>query len=65
MIGDNIRKIRIEKKISTIELATTSGLSRATIDKIEHSRLKDIKLSTLQKIANALDVDISALITKK
>lgn len=62
MIGDKIRKIRMEKNISISELAKMTGLSRSTIDIVEYSRLNDIRLSTLQKIATALDVDIKKLI---
>lgn len=65
MIGDNIRRIRSEKDISMSELAKITGLSRYTINNIEYSRLKDIRLSTLQKIAAALNVDIAELIQKK
>ena len=65
MIGDNIRKIRQEKQMSMEELAKATSLSRYTIDKIEHSRIKDFRLSTLQKIATALTVDIIEIIHKK
>lgn len=65
MLGDNVRKIRIEKNISILELEQLSGVSRATIDILEHSRLKDVRLSTLQKIATALNVDITELLQKK
>ena len=65
MLGGNIRRIRMEKEISILELEKMAGVSRATIDILEHSRLKDVRLSTLQKIATALDVDIAELLQKK
>lgn len=65
MIGDNVRKIRQEKHLSMERLSKITGLSRYTIDKIEHSRINDFRLSTLQKIANALEVDIIEIIHKK
>ena len=54
MIGDNIRKIRQEKHLSMERLSKITGLSRYTIDKIEHSRINDFRLSTLKKIENEL-----------
>ena len=63
-LGERVREIRLSKNISTTKLAKMSGVSRGTIDMLEHSRLNDVKLSTLQKVSAALDVDISNLIKK-
>ena len=57
--------LRQEKHLSMERLSKITGLSRYTIDKIEHSRINDFRLSTLQKIANALEVDIIEIIHKK
>jgi transcriptional regulator with XRE-family HTH domain len=59
-ISKNIRKIRIEKKLSLGDLARFTGLTKGYISKIENSD-KAPPLSTLDKIAKVLKVDIGVL----
>ncbi|UCF56785.1 MAG: helix-turn-helix domain-containing protein [Deltaproteobacteria bacterium] len=59
-IAKNIKKIRLEKNLSQEKLAKLSGLTKGYISKIEKSD-KAPPLSTLSKIANALNVDITIL----
>jgi transcriptional regulator with XRE-family HTH domain len=59
-ITKNIKKIRLEKNMSQEKLAELSGLTKGYISKIEKSD-KSPPLSTLSKIANALDTDIALL----
>lgn len=54
-IGNNIKSIRTEKKISQKKLAELSGLGIATIQRIEYGQLNP-KKETLHKIALALNV---------
>jgi transcriptional regulator with XRE-family HTH domain len=60
-IGSNIRKIRQERDLSQEALAAIAGLHRAYIGQIERGE-KNIGLQNLEKIANALEVDIRALV---
>lgn len=53
-----IQRLREEKKMSQEELANKSGVSRTTISLIETDKSTTVKLSTLQKLAVALDVPI-------
>ena len=62
-IGRNIQKIRIESNISQERLAEISGLTKGYISKIEKSD-KAPPLSTLSKIAHALNVDITILMAE-
>ena len=62
-IGKNIQKIRIESNISQERLAEISGLTKGYISKIEKSD-KAPPLSTLSKIAHALNVDITILMAE-
>ena len=55
-VGDRIKKIRIEKDISQIDLATKSGISKQTLYKYENNIVTNIPLSTITSIANALNV---------
>ena len=57
----NIKKIRQNKKMSLMRLAKLCGLKKGYVSKIENSD-KAPPFSTLSKIANALDTDISLLL---
>ena len=60
-IGLNIRTIREKRGLSQESLAAIAGLHRAYIGQIERGE-KNIGLQNLEKIANALNVDIRALV---
>jgi transcriptional regulator with XRE-family HTH domain len=59
-IAKNIKKIRLESNMTQERIAELSGLTKGYISKIEKSD-KAPPLSTLSKIASALDVDITIL----
>jgi len=59
-IAKNIKKIRLENNLSQEKLAELSGLTKGYISKIEKSDTAP-PLSTLSKIATALNVDITVL----
>jgi transcriptional regulator with XRE-family HTH domain len=60
----NIRTIRQSRKITLEQLAKLTGLTKGYISRIENSR-KAPPLSTLYKIAIALDTDLSVLFSEK
>jgi transcriptional regulator with XRE-family HTH domain len=60
-IGLNIRFVREGQGLSQEKLAAIAGLHRAYIGQIERGE-KNIGLQNLEKIANALKVDIRALV---
>ena len=62
-IGRNIKRIRQSKKISLEKLARLSGLTKGYLSKIEKSD-KAPPFSTLIKLANALDTDVSLLMAE-
>ena len=49
-----IREARVEMNMSQEELAEKSGVSRATISKLEQGELASTKVDTLVKLAKAL-----------
>lgn len=55
----NLKKIRLEKKLSVAKLVTISGVPRRTIEDIE--RKGDCRVSTAIKLANALQVTLDEL----
>ena len=60
--GNKVRELRKEKGISQEELADRAGLHRTYIGMIERAE-KNITLTNIEKIAKALDVSISELMS--
>lgn len=58
--GDRVREIRKEKGISQEQLSFKADLHRTYIGMIERAE-KNITLVNIEKIANALEVNISEL----
>lgn len=61
-IGENIRKLRQQKKISQDRLSKKADLALNTIVKIETGENLNPTLKTVQKIAKALNVSLDQLI---
>ena len=60
-----VREVAQEKGIGIGKLSRLSDISTTTIRKIWHDPAYDATLSTLQKIATALGVDVRDLITSE
>ncbi|WP_332856743.1 helix-turn-helix transcriptional regulator [Clostridium paraputrificum] len=56
---ERLKSIRIEKGITTYELADLTGIPQSTISKMENGKRK-IETDSLQLLAKALKVPISA-----
>lgn len=56
-LGEKIRKIRKMKGFSILDLKEKTGLSKSTISDLENGKSSPTA-ETLQKIADALEVDI-------
>ena len=63
-IGDRIRALREERKFSLRKVATVCDISASLLSQIETSKV-DPSLSTLRKIAKALDVPVFYLVLEK
>lgn len=61
-IGQKIKEARLSKGLTQEELGNMIGLQKSAIAKYENGRVVNIKRSTLQKLANALDLRGSDLI---
>lgn len=59
-IAKNVKKVRLDNNLSQERLAELSGLTKGYISKIEKSD-KAPPLSTLSRIADALNVDVEVL----
>ena len=60
-IGANIRHARISNNIKQETLAKKVALSKSEISRIENGK-REVKISTLKKIAMAIGVPASALL---
>lgn len=63
-IGMTIRKLREERKMTLEDLGEKLGKTKSYISKLERG-IKTISLENLQKIATALDVDVTELFPDK
>lgn len=61
-IGQKIKKARLERGLTQQELGDMVGVQKSAIAKYESGRVVNIKRSTLQKIASALNIRPSELI---
>ncbi len=61
-IGQKIKQARMAKGLTQEELGKLVGLQKSAIAKYENGRVVNIKRSTLQKLAQALDLRGSDLI---
>ena len=58
--GQRLRKERLKRKLSQEKLAEIAGLHRTYIGMIERAE-KNITLINIEKVANALNINISEL----
>lgn len=63
-IGELIKKARIDKGLTQEELGKLVGVQKSAIAKYENGRVVNIKRSTLQKLADALNLRGSDLIVE-
>jgi len=61
--GKNLKKIRLNKKLSQEELAEKAGLHRTYIGMVERGE-KNITLSSMEKITRSLNISLSQLLKK-
>jgi repressor LexA len=64
-IGRKIKEARISKGYTQEELGNLIGVQKSAIAKYENGRVVNIKRSTLQKIAEVLNIRPSELIFEK
>lgn len=61
-----LKRLRKAKGLSQKDIAKALGLKQSTYDNIENGeQQKNIKLSTLEKLADALNIPLNALISKE
>lgn len=63
IIAENIKKLRTQKGITLQELATSAGLTKGYLSKVERSK-KAPPYSTLTKIAGGLGIEVATLLAQ-
>jgi len=63
-IGKNLKKLREQKGISQDRLSKLADISLNTIAKLELEQSPNPTIETLQKLAKALEVNVSEIIEK-
>jgi DNA-binding Xre family transcriptional regulator len=64
MLRLKVKEMANAKKISMSKLSRLSDVSYDTIQQIYHNPYKDVNLSTLEKIADALSINVCDLFEK-
>ncbi|HEV7935863.1 MAG TPA: helix-turn-helix domain-containing protein [Actinomadura sp.] len=64
-IGGRLRRLRQERALTQEGLAGLAGVSVDLIAKLEQGRRSSARVTSLMKLSNALDVDLSALVGKR
>lgn len=59
-IGDNLKKIRKERKINQVDFAKSLDISQSYLSDLENGR-KNISMNTVQKIAKKINVSVGYL----
>jgi transcriptional regulator with XRE-family HTH domain len=62
MLAQNIRKLRLKKGLSQEKLSRLADIANATLVKIESGTAKEPTITTVAKIASALNVSIDELV---
>jgi len=65
MLAQNIRKLRQKKGLSQEKLARLADISTVTLVKIEAGVAKEPTITTVTKIADALDVSIDEIVGRR
>lgn len=65
MIGERIKKLRLEKKMSLSELADQAGVAKSYLSAIERNLQSNPSIQVLEKIAGVLKVPVERLILEQ
>jgi XRE family transcriptional regulator, master regulator for biofilm formation len=62
MIGDRVKKYRLEKKMSLSELAEQAGVAKSYLSSLERNLQKNPSIQFLEKISGVLNLPVEHLI---
>lgn len=58
-VGRIIRAVRLKRQWRQADLAARAGISETVVSRIEHGRLTEVSLEALEKVAAALDIQLT------
>ena len=61
LLARNLRRLRLERKLTQDELADEAGVRQALISELESGKI-DVRFDTLQRIASALNARLAELL---
>ena len=64
-VVERIEKLRERAGMTCYELADKIGMSRAGYSRLVTGKTSDVRLSTLERIAAALDCDVKVILRKR
>jgi XRE family transcriptional regulator, master regulator for biofilm formation len=62
MIGDRVKKLRLERKLSLSELALKAGVAKSYLSSLERNLQTNPSIQFLEKISTVLGVPVDSLI---
>lgn len=62
MIGDRVKRLRLERKLSLSELADQAGVAKSYLSSLERNLQRNPSIQFLEKIAGVLNVSVDQLI---
>lgn len=62
MIGERVKKYRLDKGLSLSELADRAGVAKSYLSSIERSIQSNPSIQFLEKVAAVLDISVEALL---
>jgi XRE family transcriptional regulator, master regulator for biofilm formation len=65
MIGERVKKLRLEKKMSLSELAHQAGVAKSYLSSLERNLQTNPSIQFLEKIAAVLGVPVDSLIIEQ
>lgn len=57
-----LRELREKKKLSQAEVAERSGVEQTTVSQLELGKVRDPRISTLEKLATVYDVKLQIVV---
>lgn len=65
MIGNRVKKLRLEKKMSLSELADKAGVAKSYLSSLERNLQTNPSIQFLEKIAAVLHVPVDSLVVNQ
>jgi XRE family transcriptional regulator, master regulator for biofilm formation len=65
MIGDRVKKLRLEKRMSLSELAEQAGVAKSYLSSLERNLQSNPSIQFLEKIATVFNVPVDHLINEQ